>query len=220
MRHLVDRIGAETILRRGGLKLCSHPRRDAASPDRFIGNVVSRAPVPQSVLGAAAPFGRIQARQLETLATAAGEAGAAELRLTPWRAILVPGLAPDAAAQLAATSAAAGLIVDGGDPRLRVAACPGAPGCHRGTTPVLDHAARLSALLPVGQTGNGIVLHVSGCSKGCAHRGRAPLTLVGHDGLYDVVTDGSAADRPSRQGLGFEDAVRFVTSSGARERRP
>jgi precorrin-3B synthase len=41
----------------------------------------------------------------------------------------------------------------------------------------------------------GTNLHVSGCPKGCAHPGRADLTLVGRaDGRYDVVPGGSTRD--------------------------
>ncbi len=102
------------------------------------------------VLGVAAAFGRLDAAQLDTLARGAAQAGASELRLTPWRAILVPGLTRSAAERLAADCAATGLITDPDDPRLRVAACAGATGCHRGTTPVLEHAARWAALLEPG----------------------------------------------------------------------
>ena len=40
-----------------------------------------------SVVGVAAPFGRLEADQLRRLASLAGEAGATELRLSPWRTV-------------------------------------------------------------------------------------------------------------------------------------
>ncbi len=155
------------------------------------------------------PFGRLDATQLDTLARGALRAGASELRLTPWRAILVPGLTRSAAERLAAECAAAGLITDPGDPRLRVAACPGAPGCHRGTTPVLDHAARWAALLGPGHVDDGIVLHVSGCAKGCAHPATAPLTLVAENGRYRLVTRGM----PGPAGLDADAVQRLLEAA-------
>ncbi len=165
------------------------------------------------VLGVAAPFGRLDAAQLDALARGALEAGACELRLTPWRTILVPGLTRPAAEDLAAACVAVGLVLDPADPRLRVAACPGAPGCHRGTTPVLDHAARWAALLGPGHVDDGIVLHVSGCAKGCAHPATAPLTLVAENGRYRLVTGGL----PGPAGLDA-DAVRARLEAASQSR--
>ncbi len=186
----------------GGGELHVRVERPATPPDtlrvppsRFRGGITAHAadlePATSShILGVAAPFGRLDAAQLDTLARGALRAGASELRLTPWRAILVPGLTQTAAERLAAECDLAGLITDPGDPRLRVAACPGAPGCHRGTTPVLDHAARWATLLGRGHVDDGIVLHVSGCAKGCAHTATAPLTLVAENGRYRLLTRG------------------------------
>ncbi len=169
------------------------------------------------VLGVAAPFGRLGAAQLDALARGAARAGAAELRLTPWRAILVPGLAPAALDRLADACAAAGLIVDAADPRRRVAACAGAPGCRRGTTPVQGDAAALAALIG---PGDGISLHVSGCAKGCAHPGPAPLTLVAADGRYALVADGTTAGAPLAAGLDAAEAHRLLTTILRPDRHP
>ena len=137
--------------------------------------------------------------------------------MTPWRALLVPGLAPAALDRLAAESAAAGWIVDPADPRLRVAACAGAPGCRRGTTPVLRDAAALATLLG---PGDGVALHVSGCAKGCAHPGPAPLTLVAAEGRYALVVDGAAGGVPAASGLDAAEAHRLMTTILRPDRRP
>ena len=54
------------------------------------------------------------------------------LRLTPWRAFLIAGLDRHGAESLVDSMAELGLIVDADDPRLRIAACPGAPACMHG----------------------------------------------------------------------------------------
>ncbi len=164
--------------------------RDKPGHDDFGLRKAFRRDETGHVLGVAAAFGRLDAAQLDVLARSALQSGASELRLTPWRAILVPGLTRSAAERLAADCAATGLITDPDDPRLRVAACAGATGCHRGTTPVLEHAARWAPLLEPGPCDHGILLHVSGCAKGCAHPATAPMTLVAEDGRYRVVSHG------------------------------
>ena len=83
----------------------------------------------KSFVGAGLLFGRIEADALELLAQQAQTFGAAELRLTPWRAILAVGLEPAAADHLAARLSASGFLLDARDSRLAFAACPGAPAC-------------------------------------------------------------------------------------------
>ncbi len=136
----------------------------------------------QGMFGVGLPFGAMDAGIFAALADLAG----GELRLTPWRAIVLPG-APDPAAL-----AALGLIVSPDDPLLRVSACPGQPGCASATVRTRDLAARLRP---------GVDVHVSGCSKGCAHPGAAALTLVGREGRFDVVRLGRAGDIPAQRGL-------------------
>jgi precorrin-3B synthase len=96
-------------------------------------------------------------------------------------------------------------ILRGNDPRLYVAGCPGAPACRNATTPVQQDADRFielfSQLAPAT-----IALHVSGCAKGCAHSSSTPFTLVGNAGLYDLVENGTAGDRPVATGLAVAEA--------------
>ncbi|PNG27485.1 precorrin-3B synthase [Methylocella silvestris] len=158
-----------------------------------------------SCFGAAAPFGRLSANMLAAVAGAAQTHGRGEIRLTPWRAVILPGVAPQEADALAEYFHAAGFIVSPDDKRLGVAACGGAPACARGTTPT--HADALALAPLAGQLfPTGLALHVSGCAKGCARPRRAPLTLVAHDGLYDLVLDGSAFDAPSSRNLSLTAA--------------
>jgi len=48
---------------------------------------------------------------------------------------------------------------------------------------------------------DGAVLHVSGCAKGCAHPGVAPLTLTAQADGFDLVRRGRAGGLPERWGL-------------------
>ena len=117
-------------------------------------------------------FGQMHATQLATLTTQ-------PLRITPWRMLLVEGPAPNHP----------GLIIDATDPRLRVTACTGAPGCPQALQPTRDLARALAAQVPPGQH-----LHVSGCAKGCAHPKAADLCLVATATGFDVIANGRAQD--------------------------
>ena len=122
-------------------------------------------------------FGQLQAETLAALA----ELGA--LRVTPWRMLLIEGATalPDLP----------GLIIDRTDPRRRVVACTGAPGCLQAHAAVRPLARRLAALVPPGKT-----LHVAGCAKGCAHPAAADITLVAKPQGFDLIRRGSAQDVP------------------------
>lgn len=135
---------------------------------------------PQGALVAFA-FGQMQAATLAGLA-----ALGCDLRLTPWRMLLIAGLPrlPDLP----------GLITAPDDPLLRVTACTGAPGCPQALGPTRDLARMLAPLVDRG-------LHVSGCAKGCAHPGPALITLVATGPGYSLIRNGTAADTPHLTGL-------------------
>lgn len=184
-------------------RMAAHLARGAVLPDIFIEMPVrpsglfmpNPGPVEAGVL-LGFEFGQMRAETLSALA----DYGA--LRLTPWRMLLVEGLiaAPDVL----------GLVVRPNDPALRVSACTGAPGCIQAKQPtralarILAHC--LSASLP-----QDVVLHVSGCAKGCAHPGPAALTLTARSDGFDLVRDGRPGDAPLRGGLTAE----FLTANPA-----
>lgn len=150
-------------------------------------------PVPQGVLPAPRPgrqtnghlvglaFGLLPAATLGALA-----AGGA-LRLTPWRSLLVEGDAP--------LPRLPELITQPDDARLRVDACTGSPGCEQAAGPTRELALALAPLVPSGQR-----LHVSGCTKGCAHPRPAATVVPTRDG-FNLVRRGTAASVPDHTGL-------------------
>ena len=132
-------------------------------------------------------FGQMQAETLHRLADIG------PMRVTPWRMLLIEGAvdAPELP----------GLIITPADPRLRVIACTGAPGCLQALVTTRALARSLAQSL-VPSLPEGSLLHVSGCAKGCAHPGAAPFTLVGRPGgSFDLIRDGCAGDRPLKTGL-------------------
>jgi precorrin-3B synthase len=121
-------------------------------------------------------------------ATLTALAALGPLRLTPWRMLLIENLRamPDLP----------GLITVSNDPMLRVVACTGAPGCLQAHQPTRDLARRLAPHVPKRS-----LLHVSGCTKGCAHPGPAALTLTATPRGFDLIRRGAAADPPTLTAL-------------------
>ena len=207
MRALARRHGAAAIFATAGLPadaIIAPPR--TASPRATVGVLAlgERAGV-----GAAPPFGRMRAEAFAELARAARVERASGLRLTPWRTIVAVGLEASRAPQLGKQLATLGFIVAPDDPRLGVVVCPGAPACAQAVADVQADARDLAELLP---RARGILLHVSGCAKGCARASPAPLTLVAKPSGYDLVIDGRAGDAPTHRGLSIGQAAALVKS--------
>jgi precorrin-3B synthase len=197
MRGLVARLGPAPIFAAAGL---SHfpslsPFRGRAALQDFLGAHQFGA---VACVGAALAFGRVAADDLRFLAREARRRAAIDIRLTPWRALIVTGLKSSGAESLGAALARQGFVVDPGDPRLAIVACSGAPACANAARAVQAEALEFIRVVPAGR---GIVLHVSGCEKGCAHRRPAPFTLVARESGYDLVLGGQASDKPAHRAL-------------------
>jgi precorrin-3B synthase len=130
----------------------------------------------RSALVAVAPLGRLTAEQADLLTAVA----VTDLRVTPWRSVVVPDLL-DAAAIGDLT--AAGLVLDPLSPWLRVTACAGRPGCAKSLADVRSDAT--SAVANRTLPADGARQHWAGCERRC---GRPPGDVV------DVVATGSLLD--------------------------
>jgi precorrin-3B synthase len=146
--------------------------------------------------GIAAPFGRVEADQLKKLADAIVALGGDEIRLSPWRALYVGLASRSSARSLVDAAARDGLIIDPCDPLLQIEACPGAPGCQSTALDTRGDGRRMAGWLPRFRFAG--TVHVSGCAKGCAKSGPADLVLVGSEGHYGVVRNGTARDHAMR----------------------
>lgn len=191
MRDLLRHTEVREILQRAGV---SRLVADTAAPEppqpigRFrIGE--------RHALGIGVAFGRLDDSTLALLADVAGDCRG-EIRLTPWRAVLIVGARKPSLDAVDETE----LILDSDDPLRSIAACPGAPRCASGTTATQTDARQL-ARVARDLHARGIIVHVSGCAKGCAYAAAAPVTFVGRNGLYDMVIEGRADQQPVRQNL-------------------
>ena len=139
--------------------------------------------------GIGLPFGRIIAREFEALCRVASRLGIEVVNTSPERVLVFPVGDPEAVMALLAEAAKLHLIIEARDPRLAMDVCPGAPACRNASTETRRDAQHLVDALQESLDAFPS-LHISGCEKGCARRGTAALTLVGHDGRYDIVRNG------------------------------
>lgn len=133
---------------------------------------------PVGVVGSAlvvlAPLGRLDVAQARWLA---GQAS--ELRISPWRSVVLPGLADPARA--ADEAAALGLGVDADSPWYRVSACTGRPGCAKALADVQADARAAVTRWP------GRNVRWSGCERRCGRPRDTEIDVVATENGYRIV---------------------------------
>ncbi|MFE4914905.1 precorrin-3B synthase [Streptomyces sp. NPDC056652] len=133
-----------------------------------------------------ARLGRLTVAQWRLLAAAAN----GPLRVTPWRGVIVPGVAPAAAGSALDRLRTAGLITGPGSPWHGVGACTGRPGCAKALADVRSDAAAA-----VSHGSGGLPVYWSGCARRCGHpRGRWVDVVATGEGRYDISVQGDAPD--------------------------
>ncbi len=145
--------------------------------------------------GVGLAFGHSDAAALESLAEAAGMAGAIGLRAAPGRVLMVIGLKQEKASSFVTDAERLGFIVRADDPRRHIVACAGAPICsaaHIAARAVAPAIVQASAP----HLGRSFAIHISGCAKGCAHPAPAALTIVGTPSGCALIADGATLDVP------------------------
>ncbi|WP_246595325.1 precorrin-3B synthase [Actinoplanes auranticolor] len=124
-------------------------------------------------VGALVPLGRLSDVQLKVLEAAES------LIFTPWRGVVLPGLAPQAAGSWLAALAGAGLEVEAGSRWAGVTACAGRPGCAKSLADVRADAEAATV------AGEGLPVHWVGCARGCGSPAgphvRVEATGVGYE---------------------------------------
>lgn len=184
-------------------------------PPLPLGTPPAPGPLGPRALSVLAPLGRLTAARLRALSPAA------EVRLTPWRGVVVvteaggvsgteavsgtagsgtavsgtagsgSGSATEAQAGRLARLASYGLITRPDAPGAGVTACTGLPGCAKSLADVRTDAGRLLPAPP-----DGLPVHVAGCARRCGHpHGTWVDVLATGDGAYLV--DGAPTPRTS-----------------------
>ncbi|MEV0887691.1 cobalamin biosynthesis protein CobG [Streptomyces microflavus] len=151
------------------------------------------APGPHgSAITAGVPLGRLTPAQWRLLTETARRYGG-ELRLTPWRGIVIPGPVPrPEAAEALRTLSWSGLITAPDSPWTGVGACIGHPGCAKSLSDV-----RAEAGAAVGRPGR-LPVYWSGCERRCGHpHGEWIDVVVTPDGHQISHVRGERRDPPT-----------------------
>ncbi|MDK1475446.1 hypothetical protein QNO07_18820 [Streptomyces sp. 549] len=158
------------------------------------------------------PLGRATAAMWRRLAETAERDGTGELRLTPWRGVVLPGLPPGTADDRLRELADAGLVTSPASPWHGVGACTGRPGCAKSladvradaahaathaaahaTAHATAHAAALTGPAgPAAAGGTGdrpgglLPVYWSGCARRCGHPAGAHVEVTATEDGYLV----------------------------------
>ncbi|MFJ1929281.1 MULTISPECIES: precorrin-3B synthase [unclassified Streptomyces] len=211
---------AHTALRQAGIRSTrtGGPVRPARSAAPAPAPGVVDGPYDTVALSVGAPLGRLGAEQWRALTRAARQReGGGELRLTPWRGVVVPGVERARAAVELAALGAAGLITGPRSPWTGVGACVGRPGCAKSLADVRAGAA--AALGPAGA----LPVYWSGCERRCGHPQGTWVDVVAAPDGYRVslVCDGERqAPLPVADSPAALAAAVAAARGGLDEQRP
>ena len=193
---------AADVLRRGGIATfrdAIHTRivPESSPPPRLPAEPVGTHCLKDDLyaLGVGLAFGHAQAHTLRALTETARAHGALWARPALDRTLLLWPFKRTKVKTIRDEAGRLGFAVEPSDSRRRIVACPGAPACASGLIESRAIAAALAQDLPL--HGDRVVLHVSGCAKGCAHPTPTPLTIVGTARGVGIVCGGTARATPS-----------------------
>lgn len=147
-------------------------------------------------LGLQPAFGQIHASDLIAFLAFADTHRIDEIRPAPGHALLLIGSSPTAMAELQAAAAKFGFWTDAATPARNFATCSGAGGCASATYRTKHLAADAVGWVPDLLDGS-VVLHLSGCQKGCAHPGASAVAIVGLPAGFGIVIHGTASGQPA-----------------------
>ncbi|MET9609939.1 nitrite reductase [Streptomyces sp. NPDC006512] len=119
------------------------------------------------------PLGRLSSEQWRVLVEVA-DRGDGQLRITPWRTVVLPRASTRRPVNGAARIEAAGLVLGPGGPWESVTACTGRPGCAKSLADVRADARAVATA-----SAGALPVHWSGCERRCGHpRGALWVDLV------------------------------------------
>ncbi|WP_158792957.1 precorrin-3B synthase [Granulicella sp. L60] len=161
------------------------------------------------------PLGRMTSTQAQGVAEIALRYEA-DLRLAPWRGVVLASLPAQAIDTILAELQNLGLPSDASDGFAGIAACAGISGCASSLADVRHDAALLAQRLAGSKIYQGWTINLSGCDKRCAMRNGATVELVATPSGYNLKLDGA----PLRPGCSSEAAIDLAVSSLSGEPRP
>jgi precorrin-3B synthase len=213
---------AELDLEPGVLARTVAERLGAAEPAAFPLLPGAGGPPPGAVpgpggtaaLSVLAPLGSPTAAAWRLLAGAARRDGTGELRLTPWRGVVLPGFRAAAAPAALAELAGAGLITGPGSPWYGVGACAGRPGCAKSLADVRADAGAAATAAGGAAPGRVLPVYWSGCERRCGRPAGDRVDVVAlAEGGYRVSAVVAGHARDSGRAAGPDDLAATVAAA-------
>ncbi len=134
------------------------------------------------IICVATPFGRIEAGELKKLAVIVEKFSDGKIIFAPFRRIILSDILPEEASSALQFLENSGFIVKNADSRLNIHACVGAPACSSALGETRSLAQKWADDFPnLAQT-----VHITGCSKGCAYKGKADIVITATEIGYDI----------------------------------
>lgn len=188
LKQIVDEIGIDKFIER--LEMYLFPSGSLslrqASNYKHLG-IHPQIELDYSYIGIALPLGRLKLTQLRGIAEIIEKYGNGTLRLTPWRSILLPAIPNCRVSVVERELEELGLSTRSNNIWGGLIACSGTRGCAASFTDTQADALAIAESLADKVTLNEpTTIHLSGCSKSCAHQGSSHLTLVGTRSGYDL----------------------------------
>lgn len=140
------------------------------------------------------PLGRLTAAQAQGVADLVRGCGA-DLRLAPWRGVLLASVPRSAAGNVVGKLKGMGLMCDGADGFRGLTACAGSTGCDAALADVRRDARAIAQLLAGRRPVPDWTVNLSGCEKQCARRHGATVDLVATGSGYDLSVAGQCVAR-------------------------
>lgn len=141
------------------------------------------------------PLGRLTSQQAQRLSELAVESEA-DLRLAPWRGVVLGAVPPGRTAAVVAQLSSVGLYIDGRSGFQGIAACAGLGGCEASLADARTDAAMLARHLARQTVLPGWTVNFSGCEKQCAMRKGATIELIGIQSGYLLRINGQPIPEP------------------------
>jgi precorrin-3B synthase len=157
-----------------------------------------------NMVGIGVPAGRLTGDMLALLADMAEKHGNGNLRLSPWHVVFLEDIGKEQAEAILTRLTRFGFVAGEQFARIRVAACSGRTGCRGARLDTRGDAIRIIRALEASEPDNSrpVSVHISGCAKGCAHRGRSDILALEGNGGYRIYKNSS----PSLQSAGEQVA--------------
>lgn len=143
----------------------------------------------------AVPLGRLTSQQGQCLSGAAAESGA-DIRLAPWRGIVLGNVPLGRCDSTAAQLSSVGLDLDWRSGFQGIAACAGMDGCEASLADVRTDATTLARHLAGQQVLPGWTVNLSGCKKQCAMRNGALAEFIATPSGYLLRINGQLMPEP------------------------